>query len=326
MGSGDIPPRDPSEVLTPGAPLHFSADGAVVAALGIGKVIFWDLASGTMSSRTGYQPEDHGYTSPALWSWRGSVLAMADWRDHVVTANLFNSTAGDLIAEVVVESKKGADPPDSLALNPDGSLVASSHWDGLVRMHSTRDGREVHRTKAKRGVPDEDGEGGPRASYTDDGRLVLSTHWVQCPIQFWDTDGSRLLSVMPKPDEPYYNFHHTRDGAFFLVLREWEDDDGARKVEPYDGASFELQHSHPMPSSPLASALHPGGTHLAWRARGDSAERRSFRSWSSNRERSPGFTRKVTPRMCWNSPPTAPHCCPWIPATESQPGTTPPQH
>ncbi len=270
---GDIPPRDPLDTITPGTSLQLSPAGDVVAALGIGEVIFWDTSSGTISSRTVYLSEDTGFTSPRPWSWKGPVIAVADWRDGVVTANIVDASTGAPISDVVVESDGRAVSPWSLALSPDGHLLASSLGDGTIRIHSTTDGSEISRVTPRDAEVSESGEHVPDPSYTDDGLLVLSSGFVQCPVQFWNTDGSRLLRVMSETARPYHHFQHTPDGSLFVLFRIVDPKGPTMAVELRDGTTFELVHEHPVPTVPFVTALHPAGTHVAWCARGRSDER-----------------------------------------------------
>lgn len=274
MNSGERTPRDPLQILTPHASLQLSADGQLVAALGIGEVIFWNISTGSLSSRTVHRPEDTGFTSEPQWSWRGEVIALPG--PHDSTAITVDAMTGERISEVVVESEGDPPSPWALALSPDGSLLASSLQDGTVRVHSVADGTQVAMVEPRDAETSESGDHAPNPSYTDDGLLVLSSGFVQCPVQFWSTDGSRLQRMMPGPAEPYHHFRHTPDGQHLLLFRVVDPDGPTMAVELRDGVTFALVRTHHIPTIPTTSAIHPGGTHVAWCARGRTREERSI--------------------------------------------------
>lgn len=263
MAQGDVLPRDPLDLLVPGAPMQLAQDGQLVAALGFGEVIFWDTTTGGISSRTVYQSDVSDFARHAPWSWRGPVLALSErWGE--VTANLVETSTGTPIAKVRVGRGDGVVAPWALALSPDGSLLASSLEDGTIRVHSTANGKELRRVEPRDAETSESGDHVPDPSYTHDGSLVLSSGFVQCPVQFWEGDGSRLIQLMPQPPEPYYHFQLTPDSAYCSMFRDVNESGDAMVTELRDGNTSELIASHPIATVPGSAALHPQGTHVAW--------------------------------------------------------------
>lgn len=273
VGTDDFAQRDPADKLTPQASLQLAADGQVVAALGVGEVIFWNVATGKIASRTVYDEDISAYEFNTPWAWSGSMVALAESRGEGIII-LVDATTGHTLFRIPVPDGTPRVRAWKLALSPDGSLLTASLTDGTVRIHDTASGKQLRQVEAEIPGKQASGNGVLTPTYAQDGALILSSGSVECPVQFWTGDGARLTRLITEIPTSYHDFQLTPDGGYFSLFRRVAGN--TRLLELWDGTTLELLHSYAIPTIVVASALHPAGTHIAWASDWDSAHMNSM--------------------------------------------------
>lgn len=113
-----------------GEPIHlaYAPDGRSLAVADASSVIVYDGAAGTARARLS-RPV---VTSSIAWHPRGETLAVADGYGQIAI--------WDVRRDEIVRTCNGRTGGVKIAFTPDGTMISSTAWDGLWRLHDVGSG------------------------------------------------------------------------------------------------------------------------------------------------------------------------------------------
>jgi len=189
-------------------PFRFSADGRTLTALSDGRVRRWEIETGRELSSTNLPTAKDFIT--ALLSEDARILAAANMDNAAV--RLWDATDGRELQAVTFEREDRLDAQDSIALSPNGSLIAAyietvkgSRKGGVettaqIKIWEVSSGKKTQSLKVSSGpiqygVPAQ----GPTASlaFSSDGAVLAAR--VEGSMRMWEVASGRDLKSFPSP-------------------------------------------------------------------------------------------------------------------------------
>ncbi len=151
----------------------FSPDGTTLATNGIAGMELWDAATGV--DLGGFSDVGYG-GSDVAFSADGARVAFAVGYG----ASVWDVATGSPVADTTVESGGGR-PADvfSVALSPDGRMVAVGGYGSFVRVWDIRTGKLLHQL-------DQGGAGAVTLEFTPDSRILVVSGLYEPVASLWD--------------------------------------------------------------------------------------------------------------------------------------------
>jgi WD40 repeat protein len=160
----------------PLAAVAFSPDGKTLAVGGLGEVVLWDLAAGTLSRRIAVG-QTTTMVQAVVFTKDGAALAAGQGTAYVSgTVSLLEVDSGKPIAEF--QDAKGL--VNCLTLSPDGKLLVAGCGDAAAYVWGLEDNKLVA-TLRDHSLPV------LSAAFTSDGKF-LCTGGADAMVQAWDTE------------------------------------------------------------------------------------------------------------------------------------------
>ncbi|MBK5256428.1 MAG: protein kinase, partial [Vicinamibacteria bacterium] len=184
----------------------FSPDGRRLATAGeegefTGSIKVWDVASArvllTLQGRND-QPRSRFYAATVMFSSDGKLLVSGD-HDAV---RLWEATTGAELLAMREQATHTLRRGMTVALSPDGTLIASGGADKAVRLWSVASGKEVRTYRGHEGLV-------TAMAFTADGRRFLSAG-NDGTVRVWDVSRGLDHLALPGASDASFNAHGTR--------------------------------------------------------------------------------------------------------------------
>lgn len=212
----DVRPRNPDEWLTP--QLVFSPDGTeVIAPTGGHGHVVWSLATGRIVRRSGGY--DSGGSHYIAWNPSRPMLGTPSCASQT---RLFSPTdfqeIGKLTGHRDVRIIDGVSGVGVVSFSPDGSRVATSADDGLIKLWDIDRRVALWSKRSRTSAP-------ATLEFSPDGRWIVEGDYNDPPV-VWDArtgDVVHVLSEIPQAPYPVHSPDGSRilmggwDGALYIV-------------------------------------------------------------------------------------------------------------
>ena len=138
-------------------------------------------------------------------------------------------------------------PLGAIAVSPDGGLVATGGWDGLVRLWDARDGRAVGEALAAHA------DTVATCTFSPDGTVLVSGSWDGTAV-LWDVRSGRRLPVTLDAHTDWVTAAAFADGGRLLLTT--SNDERIRLWDPRDGSCLlTLRTGRPLGCLAVAGPL-----------------------------------------------------------------------
>ncbi len=232
-----------------GFDIAFSPDGRRLATTGLrDPVLIHDTSP----------PERQVLRQPAL-SFPGydCVAFRPDGRSIACATSKHTVTLWNLFGRKQARLEGHASHVISLAYSPDGKQLATSGWDGVVKLWDAGSGKEVATLR---------GPGGciMALAYSPDGRRLAAAHWQRFSACVWDIASGRMVLESGR-GAWVYGAAYSPDGKRLIFVRE------DRIVEVWDALTLKLAATFPTTLRNSCVAFHPNGRWFATLSGADGA-------------------------------------------------------
>jgi len=169
--------------------LSISPDGSVLATgHEDGKVRLWQVSDGELLHTLGYS---RGVAGAIAFSPDGSMLAFHSYVYSYFSVKLYRVSDGKLVGNLFYPG--GLSLADCTAFSPDGTMLASVHNDGEVRLWQVSDGELLGIFRI---ADDFDDKYVNAVAFSPDGSTLASGH-ADGTVRLWQIPGGNLLEILP---------------------------------------------------------------------------------------------------------------------------------
>ena len=178
----------PYDPLTLYGPLAFSANGRVLAAVGLGSIALWDTSDQAQLRQIGQLPAEPSLALALALSPTGRLVA---WAGVGKSTDLWDVSTADKPRLIGVLPGLASGSVRALAFSPDGRMLAASSDDNTVRLFDLTDFNHPMPIGAL------SGHGGPvnALAFSPDGR-TLATGSSDDTAKLWDVHDPRDLELI----------------------------------------------------------------------------------------------------------------------------------